>query len=150
MIVDSIQNAGSYFGIHPRLDAALRYLLSGKARDAAPGRHVLEEDVLTCARITADTRPPEAGFFEAHQQFLDIHAPLSGKELLLFAPIQRLVPDGAYDAASDCQKFHGRHAAALALEPGDFAVCFPGDGHMPLVCEGAPGRLEKLIFKVRL
>ena len=150
MIVDSLHNAARYFGIHPRLDTALRFLLSEEARSIGPGRHVLEENAVTCARIEAQTHPPEAGFFEAHRQFLDIHAPLSGQETLLYAPIARLAPDGEYDEAADCRKFCGRHTAALLLQPGDFAVCFPGDGHMPLICEDAPGRVEKLIFKVRL
>lgn len=150
MIVDSLQNAAHYFGIHPRLDTALRFLLSGEARGIGSGRYILEENAVTCVRTETRTHPPETGFFEAHQRFLDIHAPLSGRETLLYAPVAHLQPDGEYDEAADCQIFHGRHTAALALTPGEFAVCFPGDGHMPLVCQDAPERVEKLIFKVRL
>lgn len=84
------------------------------------------------------------------RKFFDIHVPLSSKELLLTAPIERLVPDGDFDEAADCQKFHAQPATVLALTPGMFAVCFPGDGHMPLVCEEGRGHVEKWIFKVRI
>ena len=129
MIFDSVKNACLYLGLNPRLDTALRFLADGKFAEQAAGRYVLQENDITCSRFTAETHPWEEGFFESHRKFFDIHVPLSSKELLLTAPIERLVPDGDFDEA---------------------AVCFPGDGHMPLVCEEGRGHVEKWIFKVRI
>lgn len=150
MIFDSVKNACLYLGLNPRLDTALRFLADGKFAEQAAGRYVLQENDITCSRFTAETHLWEEGFFESHRKFFDIHVPLSSKELLLTAPIERLVPDGDFDEAADCQKFHAQPATVLALTPGMFAVCFPGDGHMPLVCEEGRGHVEKWIFKVRI
>lgn len=150
MIFDSVKNAGLYLGINPRLDLALRFLSDGKLAEQPMGKCVLQMDNVTCSRFTARTHPWKEGFFESHRKFFDIHVPLSSKELLLTAPVEQLVPDGAFDEAADCQKFHARPSTVLTLTPGMFAVCFPGDGHMPLVCEEGHGQIEKMIFKIRI
>lgn len=150
MIIDSVKNAHLYLGIHPRLDLALRLLADGKYAEQPVGKCVLQENNVTCSRFTAQTHPWQEGFFESHRKCLDIHVPLSSKELLLTAPIEQLTPDGAFDEAGDCQKFHAQPSTVLTLTPGMFAVCFPGDGHMPLVCEEGHGQIEKMIFKVRI
>lgn len=150
MIFDRIEHAGCYLGIHPRLDVALCILSAIEPSELKPGRHVIQEGDVTCSRFTAQTHPREEGLFEAHRRFFDIHVPLSGTELLLFAPTEQLTPSGVFDPGTDCQRFHCGQATELFLAPGMFAVCFPGDGHMPLVGEGAPHCVEKLIFKVRI
>ena len=99
MIFDSVKNACLYLGLNPRLDTALRFLADGKFAEQAAGRYVLQENDITCSRFTAETHPWEEGFFESHRKFFDIHVPLSSKELLLTAPIERLVPDGDFDEA---------------------------------------------------
>lgn len=111
---------------------------------------------MSCRRMISPVRVLQRKRIRGEKAFLSrignfyIHVPLSSKELLLTAPIERLVPDGDFDEAADCQKFRAQPATVLALTPGMFAVCFPGDGHMPLVCEEGRGHVEKWIFKVRI
>ena len=105
MIFDSVKNACLYLGLNPRLDTALRFLADGKFAEQAAGRYVLQENDITCSRFTAETHPWEEGFFESHRKFFDIHVPLSSKELLLTAPIERLVPDGILTKPRSAKSF---------------------------------------------
>ncbi|MCF7838677.1 MAG: YhcH/YjgK/YiaL family protein, partial [Candidatus Marinimicrobia bacterium] len=52
---------------------------------------------------------------------------------------------GAWDDAKDCRLYTDACDAWVAIQPGQFAVFFPEDAHLPLV---GRGRLHKVVVKV--
>ena len=80
MILARNETAPDYLGIHPNLDEALRRItpefLSGLGTervDIIPGE-------VWCTKFTYETIPDDESFFEAHEQYLDIHLMLDGLE----------------------------------------------------------------------
>ena len=57
---------------------------------------------------------------------------------------------GAYHQDSDYQEVTGQAQARVLLQPGDFLICYPEDGHEPGIAVKETAPLKKGIFKVRI
>jgi YhcH/YjgK/YiaL family protein len=153
MIIDSLANLDRYRGLDPRLDRGLEALKAlGIERTALPdGRHELAGADLYAVLSSYRTQAPEAKALEAHRRYLDIQVVLQGREILSWAPLERLTLKVPYSEAEDIA-YYGDRGMDVALEPGLFAVLFPHDGHRP-GCHPAGGQaitVRKLVLKVRL
>ena len=61
----------------------------------------------------------------------------------------RLRANGDYIAERDLQKYQDfDFASKLRLTPGDIAIFFPTDGHMPCLQIGQGTRVRKTVVKV--
>jgi uncharacterized protein, YhcH/YjgK/YiaL family len=88
----------------------------------------------------------EAAKLESHAKYIDIQIPLTAPETMGFLPAGacKNSPDG-YNAAKDITFFADKPSAYVRVEPGQFVIFFPHDGHAPCIGEGA---IRKLIIKV--
>jgi YhcH/YjgK/YiaL family protein len=88
--------------------------------------------------------------FEAHRRYIDIQYMLAGEEIIEIAPADALTPDTPFDPERDLVFFKTPEAPCtrLILRPGDFAVFFPEDAHMPKVQLQTPASLRKAVVKV--
>ncbi len=88
--------------------------------------------------------------FEAHRRYIDIQLMLDGEEIIEIAPVSALTPDTPFDPDRDLGFFKTPESPCtrLVLRPGDFAVFFPDDAHMPKVCVHAPAPLRKAVVKI--
>lgn len=88
--------------------------------------------------------------FEAHRRYIDIQLMLAGEEIIEVAPVGELTPDTPFDSERDAGFFKTPEAPCtrLILRPGDFAVFFPEDAHMPKVSVHAPAPLRKAVVKI--
>ena len=57
---------------------------------------------------------------------------------------------GEYVEKDDFLPLEGEKNGSVILEPGDFLVCCPYDGHRTAVAAGQPEDIRKAIFKVRI
>ena len=70
---------------------------------------------------------------------------------LYYEPIADLTETIPYDGEKDygMYKFDPANATALKLEPGNFIMLFPGEGHMPCIAAGEnPAKVKKLVVKI--
>jgi beta-galactosidase beta subunit len=51
MIIDNIQNASSYFSLHPLFDKAFQYILQTNIDTAAPGKYTIDEGLNAIVNI---------------------------------------------------------------------------------------------------
>ena len=115
------------------------------------GRHDIEGDSVYVLLQKPMTRPPAEGKFESHQKYIDIQFLIAGEEVIGLAPVESLKVTTPYDEAKDiafyavAEKFQ-----KISLKPGQFAVLFPADGHMPLCPAGQPMEIYKAVVKVKL
>ena len=148
MLIDRLENAGTWALADDALAFALRWLQSGQAAGLAPGTYQLRGPDLYAIAAEYEPRPPEACRLETHRRYIDVQYVAKGRELMGYAPAATLTPDGPYDAGRDVQ-FHQGHADFLLLREGMFAVMLPGDAHMPGVAvAGEPGAIKKIVVKV--
>ena len=149
MIVARNETALTYLGIHPNLDQALRRItpeflssLGTERVDIIPGQ-------VWCTRFTYETISDEESFFEAHENFLDIHLMLSGCERVEIASPKKLT---LFDSqpGNDFYAYRGQGAHKLVLAPGYFLVVWPDDAHKIKMMLERPETVTKAVFKVKI
>ena len=95
------------------------------------------------------TKPRPEGFFESHRQYIDVQLVVEGEEVMEVEDISRLQVAEAYDGERDLLKYADTAAASvLRLRPGDVAVFFPADGHMPTLQVDGAALVRKSVIKV--
>jgi YhcH/YjgK/YiaL family protein len=115
------------------------------------GRHDIDGDSVYAILQRSVTRLPADGRFETHEQYIDIQFLIAGEEVIGLAPVNGLRVTEPYDAAKDIAFYATPNGwERLALTPGQFAVFFPDDGHMPLCAAGQPMAIHKAVVKVKV
>ena len=84
---------------------------------------------------------------EFHQHYLDIQLLLRGEEWIGVGP-HDYVSEGADRPHPDLWFVDDAQTSYLALQPGDFAIFWPGELHRPLCTFNQPARVKKLVVKV--
>lgn len=97
-------------------------------------------------------KPAGEGRFEAHDQYVDLQAVLSGEEAMEVTARAGLAVTEDLLADKDLV-FLGERAPVSRwfVAPGEIAVFFPGDAHKPSLAAGTtPVLAHKTVVKVRL
>ena len=148
MIIDNTQNAPLYFNLGERIAAALKFLMEEDVSQMEAGKHEIEgSDVFATVSIY-ETKSEEESSWEAHRQYIDIHAVLEGSERIARANIDKLNMVQAYDPVKDLIVLKGS-GDMFVLEPGTFAICYPTDAHMPGVNADGVQQVKKMVIKVK-
>lgn len=150
MILDTLINHPHYTAAFPASEAAFAWIESCPP-DHPDGRYEIDGDRVFALVQSYSTTPSSNKRFEAHRRYLDIQTLLDGTEIISHAPITRLQPATDYDSAKDFQLYHDSPAPnALRLEPGDFALFLPQDGHKPGCLDQAVQAVRKIVIKIQL
>jgi YhcH/YjgK/YiaL family protein len=149
MILDIIENVNFYKGLSPSLDRAFNYIVSTDFTRLETGKHVLNGDDLFALVNEYDTQPDSGLLLEAHRKYIDVQFMVSGRERVGYLPLQNQVPVKEYDPEKDFILFKN-DCSFFDFESGMFAVFFPGDLHMPGVCFDVPGKVRKVVVKVKI
>lgn len=147
MILDKLTNAGLYENVHPRFKKAFEFLRTNDLTQIPLGKTELEGSDLVVNVVEVDGKTPEQSRMETHANFIDIQVPVSQAETMGWKATSDLREvTQAYDAAKDLSFFADKATVMLQVQPFEFAVFFPEDGHQPGIAEG---KLRKVIVKVR-
>jgi YhcH/YjgK/YiaL family protein len=132
MILDALDNAALYRGLHKLFPQAIDFLLRPDLLDLSLGRHETSGTALYALAIKEAGRREEDARLETHRNCIDIQMVLRGTERMGWKPSASLIePVGVYDPDKDFQLFNDKPDAWLAVRAGQFAVFFPEDGHAP-------------------
>ena len=150
MIVDSLSNAKTYYGISEPIKKALQYLETHDLRAMEPGRYEIDGDALFI-NVGSEYNPKSAdeGIWEAHRAYIDIQYVIEGCEYMGYADIETLSTAEEYNQDTDTTLFEGKVDRILVTE-GDFIVFFPQDGHMPGIRACINQKSRKAIIKVKI
>ena len=95
----------------------------------------------------AKQRTQATAVLETHVEMIDIQIPLTCAETFGYTPLCDL-PDFEYNAEKDITKYGDTKAQTyVTVNPGQFAIFFPQDGHAPCILEQE--EVKKAIFKVK-
>ena len=135
---DELLRAGS------PVQARVRSIPAGERRrtELAAGVFVSEECYPSKAR--AD------GFFESHRRYIDVQIIFEGEELMEVADISTMKTRQPYLPERDLITYEDNlDATLLRVFPGQAAVFFPTDAHMPtLRVREAGGLVRKCVIKI--
>ena len=149
MILDTIENIGTYAAAIPNLKA-IRDFLAGDVAALPDGRVEIDGDRVFASISSYGTKRLEDGVFEAHRRYADIQMLLEGEEMCGVVPgadwMKENIP---YDEARDIRFLNTPpEFSRITLTPGLFAFFAPSDAHMPGIAIGTMHRVRKCVIKV--
>jgi YhcH/YjgK/YiaL family protein len=149
MIIDSLQNAPKYYGLHPNFQKAFEYVNQTDIANLEEGAFEISEGLkLIVIQGEGNTREESIKGFECHDKNIDIQILIQGPETYAWKPREKCVnPNGTYNDERDVRFFHDKPDMFFELQEKQFAILFPEDVHAAMIGEGF---LKKLVFKVRI
>lgn len=95
------------------------------------------------------TKTRESCLFEAHKKNIDVHFCISGGEHIEWSPVKLLKSTMEFDTEKDYCLYEAPLACtSLKITPGDFAIFFPEDAHMPKISNGKNKEIKKAVVKI--
>ena len=151
MILDRIDNARLYLGLHAGFGKAFEILTDKTLAKKQDGKYSVDGDKIyyTIQRYT--TKPLNEGNLEAHRKYIDIQFLLEGVEILGYAPLKGLTTAEVYNPQKDIAFFNTpKEITKVKLEPGLFCILFPDDAHLPCRQLAGPAEVRKVIIKIQI
>lgn len=146
MILDSLNQADRYLGLHPLFAHAFEFLRSTDLKALAPRKHDVQGEQLFAIVEDCTGRTRAEAKLECHRRYIDIQFVLEGVDEMGWRPLfDCRQPVADHDAARDISFFDDAPASWIATPAGAFCVFFPDDAHAPLV---SAGRIRKAVVKV--
>jgi YhcH/YjgK/YiaL family protein len=148
MIYDSIKNARIYYGVHPDIEAGLKYL-ENLSQDIELGEYRINENVKAIVSEYETVEIFERGY-EAHDNVIDIQFPIIGRERIKWSFRKGMEINIPYDELKD-RTFYKNSKWSTHVDIGDgfFAIMFPDDAHGPQHYIEKPELIKKVTIKVK-
>jgi len=147
MIVDTLDQAARYAGIHPRFQAAFEFLRTTNWASVADGRIDIQGKELFALIQSYETKPLCEAKLEAHRAYIDIQFIISGEEAIGYAPLADQKEMDPFNREKDIGFYVGG-ATFTRLEKGMFAIYFPNDAHAPGRFLEKPCAVRKAVLKI--
>jgi biofilm protein TabA len=145
MITDNLKYCEFYTYVHPAFEAAFDFLQNFDVKSKETGRIDIAGDDIY-ALISEGNSPTENTWLEAHRRYIDLHYVIEGCDKIGFCATDKCrKAEGDFNDTGDYILYADLPEYYIKLNPGDFAVCFPQDAHVPL--QGA-GRYRKIVIKI--
>ena len=148
MIVDTIENLGKYVALNPLFADVVEFLKNHDLQSMEPGKYPIKDKDLFMNLQVAQQRTKDTAFLETHIEMIDIQIPITCAETFGYTPLCDL-PAFDYNAEKDTTKYGDtKPQTFVTVNPGQFAIFFPQDGHMPCIIDEP--EIKKAIFKVKI
>ena len=150
MIIDSIENASKYYGIHPLFEKAFAYINATDLQNTEGGKYEIDGDNLKAvfSNKTGMTVEESTAKFECHNKHIDIQLCINGLETFGWKPRSKCTSSkGEYNPEKDVSFYNDAPDMFFQLTNGQFAIFFPEDVHAPMIGDG---EIKKLVIKVKI
>ena len=148
MILNSLKDSAAIESLHPLFKQAFDYLKATDFSQVPAGKIVLDGDNLYVSVAEPVGKTPEAARMETHDKYIDIQMPLTAVETMGWKATCDLKEVTApYNPDKDITFFADKPTTYIQVQPGEFAIFYPEDGHAPGIAEG---NFRKVIVKVKL
>ena len=148
MIIDTLDNLGKYVALNPLFADVVEFLKSHDLQTMEVGKYPIKDKDLFLNLSLTKQRTKETAFLETHIDMIDIQVPITCAETFGYSPLCDL-PAFEYNAEKDITKYGDtKPQTYVTVNPGQFAIFFPQDGHAPCIIEEE--EIKKAIFKVKV
>lgn len=148
MILAKFSDSCRYENMHPLFKQLFEFVKSNDLLNKELGKIELQGEELFINNSAPTLLSKEKQVLEIHRQYIDVHIPLDGTEIVGWKAIGDLhAPMHPFDDEKDFAVYDEPAATYFEVKPGEFLIVFPEDAHAPIIGEG---RLRKLIAKVKL
>ena len=133
---------------NPYYAKAIEYIQTHDLNALENGKHILDGDNLYVNIVDSDMKTPQQARLEVHDKYIDIQMPLTAVETMGWKATNELKePTAPYNPEKDITFFADKPTTYVDVQPGEFAIFFPEDGHAPGIAEG---NFRKVIVKVKI
>lgn len=146
MIIDTLANSARIEALNPYFKKIFDYIKTHDLTQVPAGKIVIDGDNAFINVVDHPGKTKETSKLESHNDYLDVHLPLTAPETFGWTPRADL-PEMPYDATGDCSLYDGPAQVYTTIVPGQLAVYFPEDVHAPAI---SPVPFRKLIVKARV
>ena len=148
MIIDTLDNLGKFVALNPLFADVVEFLKTHDLRTMEVGKYPIKDKDLFLNLSLTKQRTKETAFLETHIDMIDIQVPITCAESFGYSPLCDL-PAFEYNAEKDITKYGDtKPQTYVTVNPGQFAIFFPQDGHAPCIIEEE--EIKKAIFKVKV
>jgi YhcH/YjgK/YiaL family protein len=149
MVLDNLNNASTYYDLHPRFQEAFEYLNSNNLEELSDGMITLSEDLRVIVNTSeALSKKESLEFFECHDQHIDIQVCVKGPETFAWKSRQNCIsPKSEYNTEKDVRFYNDEPDTYYELKSGQFTILFPNDMHASMM---GVGTIKKIIVKVKI
>ena len=151
-----MQNVGMIIGDFSTISEFEKYgeLVMESLKWAAEHRNepfVVGQTLIADGKVAVNAQAPTLApvtRLEAHRKFIDIHVPISGTEILGWAPVSSLnnVTE-PYNADNDIEFFGEAPVKTAEIKPGQFVIFYPADAHAPNMADAGKSH-QKYCIKI--
>lgn len=146
MIIDTLENSARYEQLNPYFKQAFDYLKSLDFSSLETGKTILVENALFVMVNDSKLKEKQDAKLETHNKYIDIQIPVSSAESFGWKDrVNCSNVTAPYNAEKDIEFYGDIPTTYFSLQPREFAIFFPEDGHAPCVGEGD---IRKVIVKV--
>jgi YhcH/YjgK/YiaL family protein len=147
MIFEILNNFNNYVLLSSHFKDIAQFLARKDLERLEIGKHTISDRGAFALVSEYATKPESECYIECHKKHIDIQMVVSGKESIGFCQ-KSDCKESPYDPEKDFQKLSGE-LNFVTMKPGNFAVFFPDDGHMPGLRVGSfPEHVKKIVIKV--
>lgn len=151
MIVDRLENCEYYLKGNENYAKAFEFIRNFIKKELPAGRYEIDGDNVYAMVQTYTTQPGSEKKWEAHKKYIDIQFVAKGREIIGWAPVNRLNPCGEYSDEKDFVLLEEQEEETqVMLDEGFFAVLFPEDAHKPGCSWKADEDVVKIVAKVKV
>ena len=148
MIIDTLDNLGKYVALNPLFADVVEFLKSHDLQTMEAGSYPIKDKDVALKLSLTKQRTKETAFLETHIEMIDIQIPITCAETFGYSPLCDL-PAFEYNEEKDITKYGDtKPQTYVTVNPGQFAIFFPQDGHAPCIIEKE--EIKKAIFKVKV
>ena len=146
MVIDTLENFGKYVSLNPLFATVAEYMKENDIFTQEVGKIRLDGEDLFVNYAVAKGKTVGDARIETHNRMIDIQIPLSCPETMGYTPRKNL-PKAEYNEEKDITFYSGEAEKYITVNPGEFVIFFPEDGHAPCVSDNL--EIRKAIFKVK-
>jgi YhcH/YjgK/YiaL family protein len=148
MILDTLDQAARYAGMHPGFARAFEYLADATLVEREPGKHELDGQRLFVIISHDPGRGRHAAKLESHRRYIDIQYVLRGTDEMGWRPLASCkTVETPYDAQREVAFYADAPETWIRVLAGQFVIFWPDDAHAPLA---AQGELTKAVMKIAI
>ena len=112
------------------------------------GRYAIDGDKCFALVSEYPTKEIRSAKIEAHQQYIDLHYVITGREKIGLVPSQYLQVKVPYDAERDVAIYSSPYIKYFSTSQNRFFLFFPGEAHCPGVKLKEVKTVKKLVIKI--
>ena len=149
MILTSLQESERIESLHPLFKKLFDYVKTHNLTEVPAGRVTIDGNDLFINVADATLIDADVQKLEIHREYIDVHFPLSGTEVVGWTDIHALKgnSEAPFDEENDFALYAEKAATYFTAQPGDCYIMYPEDAHAPII---GKGKLRKAIAKVRI